>query len=147
MPESSYELSLRDIIDYQQNLEEEAQEELMIMERDSVPNAKVVVKKNTNSSTRVQSSQSGSNSMNIRVFLLKIFIPVPLGFKAKGGNKRSSSRITSRSSFDGSEKPMAKVRYTMKMAFSKKRDSKKCESLNKSINSNRTSKSRASRPT
>lgn len=122
MPESSYELTLRDIVDEQQNLEKEARKETMIADKPLVHKPYEVNSKK---------DKTVITSMNSRVFLLKIFIPVPLALKAKAVKKRSSSRIISSPSFDGSEKLMAKDRCKKRMAFSEKRDRKKCDSISK----------------
>lgn len=121
MPESSYELSLRDIVDEQQNLEKEAGKEMVIVEKPLVHKPHEIYSKK---------NKTARTSMNGRVFLLKMFIPLPLAFKEKAVKKRSSSRIISSPPFNGSEKPRAKDRW-IRMAFSGKRDRKKCDSIYK----------------
>lgn len=102
MPESGYELSLRDMVD---EAGEASHENLLIREStlDSNPEGRVkkqVAKRRKNICNSGQFSRSGS--MEKETFLIKMFIPSSLSWKkkVKAGN---ASKISPRPSFDGSQ--------------------------------------------
>lgn len=91
-PESSYELSLKDIVDDQQNVGNEEQE--VVLAEEKKVKDKMARSKNTKTKQICR-----SESMESKVFLLKMFLPVSLGSK-----KRKCSKICPRQSSERSEK-------------------------------------------
>ncbi|WOG97265.1 hypothetical protein DCAR_0416605 [Daucus carota subsp. sativus] len=101
MPESSFELSLRDIVDDRTNMN---------------AGEKKIEKKKCVERTKMVRSQS----MDSGVFLLKMFLPACLSAK-----KKSTSGICSRASpgpsFDGSKKPVEKEWWSMMFLVSRRK--------------------------
>ncbi|CAK7354836.1 unnamed protein product [Dovyalis caffra] len=101
MPESSYELSLKDIV-VEQQISEEAQEE-MAMQRtssDSKTKAQITKKQKTKKtkSFNKPGNISRSGSMEKETFLIKMFIPTSLSFKIRSDNSRNDPKVPPRSS-------------------------------------------------
>lgn len=132
MPESSYELPLRDIIDDQQILKEETQKETIKEENlDMAENQHYLPRTKICNSTRVQSSANRTNSMQSRVLKLKMFIPEVLFlFNKKKPKIGNSSRILLRPFFNGNAKPIPTTKEDCKnrKTCSGKRDKKKSRS-------------------
>lgn len=110
MPESSYELSLRDIVDEQQTMQEvQHNEELdktsMIMSMSMNFGTNVVRRKQKKKYSKRPSKISRSESMDSGVFLLKMFVPSFLGSNKKS-RAATDSRVWRTMSFDGPEKPV-----------------------------------------
>lgn len=132
MPESSYELSLKDIIDDQQILKEEIQKETIKEENlDTAENQHYLPQTKICNSTRVQSSANRTNSQQSRVLKLKMFIPEVLFlFNKKKPKIGNFSRILLRPFFNGSAKPIPTTKEDCKnrKTCSGKRDKKKSRS-------------------
>ncbi|XP_044478514.1 uncharacterized protein LOC123205590 [Mangifera indica] len=104
MPEWSYELSLKDIVDEQQTQQE--------VRRETLTDAGSCCFKNEGETKKLQkknkkrSTKSGeilrSESMEKETFLIKMFFPISFGSKKKT-NVRNRSKVSPRSSFDISE--------------------------------------------
>ncbi|KAI3451572.1 hypothetical protein Pfo_008237 [Paulownia fortunei] len=137
MPESSYELSLKDIVDDQPNIEE-------VQDKEVVAEEKKVKHKTENripqKSKNTKSSQiCRTESMESEVFLLKMFLPVSLSSKKKP-KARKHSKICPGQSSEGSEKQANKDWW--KMIFSAVKDKQYSTKINRrtsNISSNRTS--------
>ncbi|KAL0332640.1 UNVERIFIED_CONTAM: hypothetical protein Scaly_2165500 [Sesamum calycinum] len=135
LPESSYELTLKDIVDDQQNMEEVQEKEVIVEEKK--------VKHKTES--RPQNSRKTKNrqicrteSMESEVFLLKMFLPASLSSKKKP-EARKHPKPCPRKSLEGSEKRAAKDWW--KMIFVAVKDKRNTTSISRStsdIRSNRT---------
>ncbi|KAL0378229.1 UNVERIFIED_CONTAM: hypothetical protein Sradi_3128400 [Sesamum radiatum] len=109
LPESSYELTLKDIVDDQQNMEEVQEKKVIVEEKK--------VKHQTES--RPQNSRKTKNrqicrteSMESEVFLLKMFLPASLSSKKKP-ETRKHPKPCPRKSLEGSEKRAAKDWWKM----------------------------------
>ncbi|CAK9171506.1 unnamed protein product [Ilex paraguariensis] len=103
IPEFSYELSLKDIVDEQQNMQG-GQQGLVIEERSLKLKTELRIKqKKTKTSKRRQISRS--ESMGSGVFLLKMFLPIPLYSKKKSTTGKCS-KVSPRPTLGGSEKPV-----------------------------------------
>ncbi|KAK1385569.1 Pentatricopeptide repeat-containing protein [Heracleum sosnowskyi] len=114
MPESSFELSLRDIVDDRTNMQE---------------GEKKIEKKKCVERSRMVRSQN----MDIGVFLLKMFLPACLSAKKKS-TSGNCSRASHRPSFDRSEKPMDKECWNVMFLVSRRKINN-CNSNNSSRNS------------
>lgn len=101
MPESSFELSLRDIVDDRTNMQ---------------AGEKKIEKKKCAERSRMVRSQS----MDSGVFLLKMFLPACLSAKKKS-TSGNCSRASQRPSFDGSEKPMDKEWWSVMFLVSRRK--------------------------
>ncbi|XP_011031166.1 PREDICTED: uncharacterized protein LOC105130382 [Populus euphratica] len=102
MPESSYELSLKDIVDEQQ-ISEGAQDEMPKQRTtsDFKSEAQIIKKQKTKKTKSFSKSGniSRSRSMEKENFLIKMFIPTSLSFKIRD-NKRNGSKVLPRSSME-----------------------------------------------
>lgn len=130
MPESSYELSLKDMVD-QQNKEDVvlAQEkEVAVAEEEEI-----VKHKRENRIPRRNTKICRSESMESEVFLLKLFVPASLGSKKKKAKTRKHLRKCPGQASEGPEKEANKEWW--KIIFLAIRDTHK----NTSNISNRTS--------
>lgn len=101
MPESSFELSLRDIVDDRTNMQ---------------AGEKKIEKKKCVERSRMVRSQS----MDSGVFLLKMFLPACLSAKKKS-TSGNCSRASHRPPFDGSEKPMDKEWWSVMFLVSRRK--------------------------
>ncbi|KAK1371484.1 hypothetical protein POM88_037576 [Heracleum sosnowskyi] len=104
MPESSYELSLEDIVDDGTKME---------VKQDT----KKKSERNNNKGTLKRHSRS--QSMNDEVFLLKMFLPSCLSCKKKT-TLENHSKVSRMPSFDRYEKPMDKERWSIGCLVSRK---------------------------
>uniref|UniRef100_A0A3N7EWL6 Uncharacterized protein n=1 Tax=Populus trichocarpa TaxID=3694 RepID=A0A3N7EWL6_POPTR len=102
MPESSYELSLKDIVDEQQ-ISEGAQDEMPKQRTtsDFKSEAQIIKKQKTKKTKSFSKSGniSRSRSMEKENFLIKMFIPTSLSFKIRD-NTRNGSKVLPRSSME-----------------------------------------------
>ncbi|KAL1831276.1 hypothetical protein ACET3Z_000927 [Daucus carota] len=105
MPESSYELSLQDMVEDGIGMKEVKQDTKKKSER------------NSNKSSLKRHSRS--QSMNDEVFLLKMFFPSCLSCKKKTTFEKHS-KVSRVPSFDGYEKPVDKERWTISCLLSRK---------------------------
>ncbi|KAL5555431.1 hypothetical protein UlMin_037667 [Ulmus minor] len=97
MPESCYELSLKDIVDEQHGLQEGQEENIVTKAEGSYFNTESQFRKPKKKIKNFRAGQiSRTASMESETFLLKMFFPTSLGSnkKAKAGN-RSKSKVTS----------------------------------------------------
>ncbi|PIM99246.1 hypothetical protein CDL12_28263 [Handroanthus impetiginosus] len=137
MPESFYELSLKDyIVDDKQNMDE-VHEKVVTEEKK--------VKRKTESKTPPKSKNTKGNqicrteSMESEVFLLKMFLPVSLISKKKRKGKDRSKDCKGQSS-EGSEKRAGKEWWkTMFLAAKDNQNSRKISRSTSDITSNTTS--------
>ncbi|KAL8477515.1 hypothetical protein ACS0TY_029707 [Phlomoides rotata] len=105
LPESSYELSLKDIVDDQQNTgDEEPEEEVVLAEE-----KKVKHKRQDTKNTKTKQI-CRTESMESKVFQLKMFLPVSLGSK-KGKAKKCSKVCPGQSSEKSANKDWWKTMY------------------------------------
>lgn len=116
MPESSFELSLRDIVDNRES--NHASEKKIEKKKSCLERSKMV---------RSQSMDSG-------VFLLKMFVPACLSAKKKS-TSGDCSRASHRPSFDGSEKPVDKQEWWSVMFLVSRRKINNCNSNSSSRSS------------
>ncbi|KAJ8769143.1 hypothetical protein K2173_000918 [Erythroxylum novogranatense] len=105
MPESSQELSLKDIIDEQQVSQQEEEKKLILEDTsfdfnsgDQIPKQKRVKANNTTMTCPL----SKTASMDRETFLIRMFIPTSLSWKRKL-QARNDSKISPTQPFDGSE--------------------------------------------
>lgn len=123
MPESSYELSLQDIVDDGTKIKEVKQD---------------TKKKSEQNNKR----HSRSQSMNDEVFLLKMFIPSCLSCKKKT-MLENRSKVSRMPSLDGYEKPMDKEGWSISCLVSRKnRNNSSGSSSSGSTGCNSSSRSR-----
>lgn len=120
MPESSYELSLQDIVDDGTKIKEVKQGTKKKSERNN--------KKSTSK------RHSRSQSMNDEVFLLKMFLPSCLSCKKKT-TLENHSQVSRMPSFDRYEKPMDKERWSISCLASRKNRSNSSGSSSSSSSS------------
>lgn len=135
LPESSYELSLKDIVD-QQNTGDVQEKEAAVAEELEVKHIRKnrVIGRAKSSNTK---QICRSESMESDVFLLKMFLPVSLSSKKKA-SPRKLPRICSGQSSEGHEKRANKDWW--KMIFLAVRDDHKNTNIIRTSNiSNRTS--------
>lgn len=103
MPESGYELSLKDIVD-EERIADEVEEELILEDRNSL--SETEVQTNKQKKKKKKSIKSGkisrSASMDNEAFLLKIFFPSTRGSKRQV-HTRKCSKISPKPSGVGSE--------------------------------------------
>ncbi|KAM7523496.1 hypothetical protein LguiA_013398 [Lonicera macranthoides] len=104
MPESSYELSLRDIVDEQQTLRKGQHSEELDKTSMNL-GTKAVRRTQKKKYSKRPSKISRSESMDSGVFLLKMFIPSFLGSKKKS-TSGTDSKVWRSLSFDEPEKPV-----------------------------------------
>lgn len=103
MPESTYELSLKDIVD-EEHIAEEIEDELILEDRNSLSETEVQIsKQKKNKKKSIKSGKiSRSSSMDNEAFLLKIFFPSTRGSKRQV-HTRKCSKISPKPSGVGSE--------------------------------------------
>lgn len=135
VPESSYELSLKDIVDDQQNMED-------VQEKEVAEETKVKHKRENRIPQRTKNTKSSQicriESMESEVFLLKMFLPVSLSSKKKA-KARKNSKICPGQSSEGSEKQARKDWW--KIIFLAIKDYQNNTNINRqtsNISSNRT---------
>lgn len=95
MPESSYELTLKDIVDDKEEVEEKEEEERGKDKRES---------RSIHKSKQICRSES----MESEVFLIKMFLPVSLSFKNKKKKKAKQRKCVKQKSEVGLEKEASK---------------------------------------
>lgn len=123
MPESSYELSLQDIVDDGTKRKEVKQDTKKKSERNN-------------------KRHSRSRSMNDEVFLLKMFLPSCLSCKNKT-TLENRSKVSRMPSFDGYEKPMEKERWSISCLVSRRNRSNSSGSSSSSGSTGCNSSSRS----
>uniref|UniRef100_A0A5B7BVV2 Uncharacterized protein n=1 Tax=Davidia involucrata TaxID=16924 RepID=A0A5B7BVV2_DAVIN len=116
MPENSYELSLKDMVDEQQHVMQGVQQDIVTVEGSSNFETQVKIKQKKKQRNTRRGQISRSESMDSGVFLLKMFFPTSLGSKKKStaGNR---SKVSPRPSFEGSEKPVYKEWWKIRFLF------------------------------
>ncbi|XP_060215396.1 uncharacterized protein LOC132642150 [Lycium barbarum] len=132
LPESSFELSLKDIVDDQQSTEESKQ-------ATTVKGSDQKVRMPQQRKTLKRSQISRSESMESGVFLLKMFLPASIGSKKKL-KPRNCSKVSSKTSVDESEKSVN--RDWWRIIYVVLKDNKYSRSIKKSMSANSSSKSR-----
>ncbi|EXB40952.1 hypothetical protein L484_020686 [Morus notabilis] len=140
MPESCYELSLKDLVDKQHGLQEGEEENTVIKDENSnfdVPTQIRKLKKQKRTINRGQITRTGS--MESETFLIKMFFPTSLGSKkkAKAGNR---ARVSSIKSTKQSETDTEKVQW-IKGLFVVGRSKKICRSSTSGSSSSSNSSS------
>ncbi|KAM3283554.1 hypothetical protein P3S67_027199 [Capsicum chacoense] len=129
LSESSFELSLKDIVDDDRKSTEESQQ-AAAKEKVRMPQQKKTLKR---------SQISRSESMDSGVFLLKMFLPTSIGSKKKL-KTRKCSKVSSKTSVDESEKSTNRDWWrTMYVVI---KENKYSRSIKKSMSANSSSKSR-----
>ncbi|KAJ6413711.1 hypothetical protein OIU84_006507 [Salix udensis] len=149
LPESSYELSLKDIVDEQQT-PEGAQDEMpkRRASSDFKPEAQIIKKKKTMKTNSFSKSGNISRigSMEKETFLIKMFIPTSLSFKIRD-NTRNGSKVLPRSSVELTDKRADKKWWIKRILFKGERKNSGKSSSTSTISSNsspRTSSSSSS---
>ncbi|KAK4353498.1 hypothetical protein RND71_029016 [Anisodus tanguticus] len=132
LPESSFELSLKDIVDDQRNTEECQQAATV-----KGSNQKVRMPQQRKPLKRSQISRR--ESMDSGGFLLKMFIPASIGSKKKLKPK-NCSKVSSKTHVDESEKSVNRDWWRIMYVVIK--DNKYSRSIKKSMSANSSSKSR-----
>ncbi|KAF9678953.1 hypothetical protein SADUNF_Sadunf07G0089900 [Salix dunnii] len=117
MPESSYELSLKDIVDEQQ-ISEETQKEMAI-QRTSFDLEAQIIKKQKMTSFRKTGDISRSGSIEKETFLIKMFIPTSLSFKTRSDKTRNDSKVSPRSSMELTDNRAGKEWWVKRILFTK----------------------------
>lgn len=140
MPESSYELSLKDIVDEQNSLEE-AQEGPDIKESSFHFETEAQIKKKKKKGINKARQLSRIESMESENFLLKMFFPTSLSFKkkTKAGN---NSKVSPRPSFEGTEDHIDKEWWLKRFFLSGENKRSRGSSRTGSTNSSTSSTSR-----
>ncbi|XP_055809481.1 uncharacterized protein LOC129879121 [Solanum dulcamara] len=131
LPESSFELSLKDIVDDQESIKE--------CQQATTVEGKNKKARMPQQRTLKRSQISRSESMDSGVFLLKMFLPASLGSKKKL-KTRNCSKVSSKSSVDESEKSVNKDWW--KIMYVVIKENKYSRSIKKSMSANSSSKSR-----
>ncbi|KAG8383855.1 hypothetical protein BUALT_Bualt04G0057100 [Buddleja alternifolia] len=139
IPESSYELSLKDMVDDHQNIEEVQEKEVAEKEKNV---------KHKTESKMAQKSEKGkckqicrNESLESEIFLLKMFLPASLGSKKKS-KQRKPSKICPGTSSEGSEKRDSKDWWKMiLLAVKDKRTTRTINRSTSDISPSRTSPS------
>ncbi|XP_022750923.1 uncharacterized protein LOC111299754 [Durio zibethinus] len=110
MPESSYELSLKDIVDKQ--LGEEVKVKAASEDKSIHFETETLTKKQKTKKRKKRKAGpiSRTGSMDADNFLIKMFFPSSLSFKRKS-TAENSSKVSPSPSFEGSEKPVDKQRW------------------------------------
>ncbi|PPS12181.1 hypothetical protein GOBAR_AA08465 [Gossypium barbadense] len=106
MPESSYELSLKDLVD-KQNSSETVKEKVVLEEKGFRLETEIRTKKRTAKAKAKTGSLSRTASMETDRLLLKMFFPSHLSFKKKS-MAENSSKVSPSPSCEGSEMPVDK---------------------------------------
>ncbi|KAJ8540218.1 hypothetical protein K7X08_030137 [Anisodus acutangulus] len=132
LPESSFELSLKDIVDDRQGTEE-------CQQTATVKGSNQKVRMPQQRKTLKRSQISRSESMDSGVFLLKMFLPASICSKKKL-KPRNCSKVSSKTSVDESEKPVN--RDWWRIIYVVIKDNKYSRSIKKSMSANSSSKSR-----
>ncbi|OIT03329.1 PREDICTED: uncharacterized protein LOC109226305 [Nicotiana attenuata] len=132
LPESSFELSLKDIVDNQPSTEEDQQAETL-----KGRNPKVRMPQQSKTLKRSQISRS--ESMDSGVFLLKMFLPSSIGNKKKLKPK-NCSKVSPKTPVDETEKSMN--RDWWRIIYVVIKENKYSRSIKKSMSYNSSSKSR-----
>lgn len=134
IPESSYELSLKDIVEDKHSKEKE-KNRTIVEERNS---NKTETRNSTKSKTAGRSQIPRTQSMDSGVFLLKMPLPIPLSSK-KNLKARNCTKISPAPPSEGSEKHGNKDWW--KMIFSSVKDGNKaCTNIRRSSSDKTSSK-------
>lgn len=122
MPESSYELSLKDIVDEQQ-ISEGAQDEMPKQRTisDFKSEAEIIKKQKTKKPKSFSKSGniSRSTSMEKEKFLIKMFIPTSLSFKIRSDNTTNDTKVPPRSSMELTDNRADKEWWVKRILFTK----------------------------
>ncbi|KAH0673604.1 hypothetical protein KY284_024691 [Solanum tuberosum] len=132
LPESSFELSLKDIVDDQERIKE-------CQQATTVEGKNQKARMPQQRKTLKRSQISRSESMDSGVFLLKMFLPASIGSKKKL-KTRNYSKVSSKTSVDESEKSVNKDWW--KIMYVVIKENKYSRSIKKSMSANSTSKNR-----
>ncbi|CAL5323966.1 unnamed protein product [Camellia sinensis] len=143
MPESWYELSLKDIVDEQHDLQAN-QKDIIVIDDEKNPNFKPEIKMKQQKKKCRRGQMTRSESMDSRVLRLKIIFPISPGLKrkSKAGNR---SKVSPRPSLDGPGSASEKTRLDKKwwrMRFLSMGKSKSTGTGSTSSSSSSSSKSR-----
>ncbi|XVF14825.1 hypothetical protein REPUB_Repub09cG0094700 [Reevesia pubescens] len=130
MPESSFELSLKDIVD-EQHASEAVKEKAVSKDKSFHLETESQMKKKRKKRKAGPISRSGS--MDADSFLIKMFLPSSLSFKKKS-KAENSSKVSPSPSCEGSEKPVDKQRW-IKRIFIRRNHKNRADSSNNSIDS------------
>lgn len=122
MPECSYELSLKDIVDVQQ-ISEEAREEMAIQRTSSdlKIEAQIITKQKTKKTKSFSKTGdiSRNGSMEKETFLIKMLIPTSLSFKIRSDNTRNDTEVPPRSSMELTDNRADKEWWVNRILFTK----------------------------
>lgn len=143
MPESWYELSLKDIVDEQHDLQ--ADQDIIVIDDEKNPNFKPEIKMKQQKKKCRRGQMTRSESMDSRVLRLKIIFPISLGLKrkSKAGNR---SKVSPRPSLDCPGSVSEKTRLDKKwwrMRFLSMGESKSTGTGSTSRSSSSSSKSKS----
>lgn len=139
MPESNYELSLKDIVDEQREALQEVKENMVTDERSFSFGSEVEIKKPKKKKSIESGEISRSGSMNNEKFLIKMFFPRSLGSRKKA-TRKCGSKVSPRASFEISENRNDREQWIMRssVAGENKSNGKLCGSSSfKNANSSR----------
>ncbi|KAG5241898.1 U2 small nuclear ribonucleoprotein auxiliary factor [Salix suchowensis] len=106
MPESSYELSLKDIKE-------------MAIQRTSFDLEAHIIKKQKTTSFRKTGDISRTGSIEKETFLIKMFIPTSLSFKTISDKTRNDSKVSPRSSMELTDNRAGKEWWVKRILFTK----------------------------
>ncbi|CAA3025544.1 Hypothetical predicted protein [Olea europaea subsp. europaea] len=134
IPESSYELSLKDIVEDKHSKEKEKTGTI----EEEMNSNKTETRNSRKSKTAGRSQISRTQSMDSGVFLLKMSLPIPV-FSKKNSKVRNCTKISPGPSSEGSEKRTNKDWW--KMIFSSVKDrNRKCINIRRSSSDKTSSK-------
>ncbi|PPD99883.1 hypothetical protein GOBAR_DD03063 [Gossypium barbadense] len=130
MPKSSYELSLKDLVD-KQNSSETVKEKVVLEDKSFRLETEIRTKKRT--AKAKAGSLSRTASMETDKLLLKMFFPSRLSFKKKS-MAENSSKVSPSPSCEGSEKPVDKQWWIKKIFIQRDHKNKEdsCKNSSKS---------------
>ncbi|KAK4416664.1 hypothetical protein Salat_2491900 [Sesamum alatum] len=136
LPESSYELTLKDIVDDQQNMEEVQEKEVIVEEKKLKHKTESGISQNSQKTKNRQICRT--ESMESEVFLLKMFLPASLSSKKKPKTRKHPKPCPGKS-LEGSEKRAAKNWWkTISLALKDKQNTTSISRSTSDISSNRT---------
>ncbi|XP_021274373.1 uncharacterized protein LOC110409377 [Herrania umbratica] len=142
MPESSYELSLKDIVD-EQHASEEVKGKAVSEDESfySETEAQTKKQKKKKGKKRKAGPISRSGSMEVDSFLIKMFFPSSLSFKKKS-KAENSSKVSPSPSSEGSGRPVEKQWWIKRIFIRRHHKNRDENSSNSSIDSSNSSTSR-----
>ncbi|XP_007048430.2 PREDICTED: uncharacterized protein LOC18611891 [Theobroma cacao] len=142
MPESSYELSLKDMVD-EQHASEEVKGKAISEDENfcSETEAQTKKQKKKKRKKRKAGSISRSGSMEVDSFLIKMFFRSSLSFKKKS-KAENSSKVSPSPSSEGSGKPDEKQRWLKRIFTRRNHKNRDDKSSSNSIDSSNSTTSR-----